>query len=124
MKCPNCSQENEENALYCNKCGYMFEKKQDWHSILIMAYCFSILFWAVTYLFLNYFFAWIDCTWQTQNYVYSFLNIIASLLTFVLPLGIRTTWMKILAFIVIAIAAAINITRNINAIIDTFNSVF
>jgi hypothetical protein len=32
--------------------------------------------------------------------------------------------MKILAFIVIAIAAAINITRNINAIIDTFNSVF
>ena len=100
MKCPKCSHENDENALYCNKCGIKFDKKQDWNSILIMAYCFSIIF------------------------VYLFLNIIAALLTFVLPFGIRNTWMKVVSFILIAIAATINISRNIYAIIETYNTGF
>lgn len=122
MKCPNCSHENDENAQYCNKCGSKFEKKQDWNNIFILAYCVSILFWAITYLLLKFIFDWVDCPWQTQNYIYLSLSIISALLTFVLPLGIRTTWMKIAAFVVIAIAAITNIFRNIHAMIEIANS--
>lgn len=124
MKCPKCSHENDENALYCNKCGIKFDKKQDWNSILIMAYCFSIIFLAITNACIGYLFDWIGCTWQTKHFVYLFLNIIAALLTFVLPFGIRNTWMKVVSFILIAIAATINISRNIYAIIETYNTGF
>ena len=122
MKCPNCSHENDENALYCNKCGMKFDKKQDWNSILIMAYCFSILFWAITYLVLPKIFAWFEMPWYTTETIYSFCSIISSLLTFVLPFGIRTTWMKIVAFVIIFIAAIINIFGNITAIIEIINT--
>lgn len=124
MKCPKCSHLNEDDALYCSKCGYKFEQKQDWNSILILAYCCSILFWAITYAVLPTIFNALELSWQAVNIVYSLFGIIASLLTFVLPLGIRITWMKIAAFTVIAIAAIVNITRNIYAIIDTINASF
>ena len=124
MKCPKCSHENDENALYCNKCGIKFDKKQDWNSILIMAYCFSILFMTITNACMGYLLEWLECAWQTKHFVYLFLNIIAALLTFVLPFGIRTTWMKIVSFIVIAIAIIINVSRNIYAIIETYNTGF
>ena len=71
MKCPKCSHENDENALYCNKCGIKFDKKQDWNSILIMAYCFSIIFLAITNACIGYLFDWIGCTWQTKAFCLS-----------------------------------------------------
>jgi hypothetical protein len=109
--------------MYCSVCGHdLNEKPKDWNSILILAYCFSIFFWSITYLFLKYFLAWVNWSWQTQNTIYLIFGIISSLLTFVLPFGIRTTWMKIVAFIVITIAAIINITSNITSLIEIFNS--
>ena len=124
MKCPNCSHLNEDGALYCSKCGIKFEKKQDWNSILILAYCCSILFWAITYGILPFIFIWLELPWQTTNIIHSIFGIISSLLTFVLPFGIRITWMKIVAFIIIAIAAIINILGNIYSISNTINSGF
>ena len=121
MKCPKCSHINEDDALYCSKCGIKFEKKQDWNSILILAYCCSLLFWAITYTVLPIIFNWLDLPWQTTSIVYSVFGIISSLLTFVLPLGIRQTWMKIAAFVVVAIAAILNIIGNITTIITTIN---
>ena len=103
---------------------FKFDKRQDWNSILIMAYCFSIIFMSITNASIGYLFDWIGCTWQTKHFVYLFLNIVAALLTFVLPFGIRNTWMKIVSFILIAIAAIINISRNIYAIIETYNTGF
>ena len=121
MNCPKCLHLNEDDALFCSKCGYKFGQKQDWNSILVFAYCFSLLFWAITYFILPQVFDWAGISWQTANTIHAFFGIIASLLTFVLPFGIRITWMKIVAFIVIAIAAIINIIRNYNVIIESIN---
>ena len=124
MKCPNCSHLNEDDAKFCNKCGYKFEEKQDWNSILILAYCCSLLFWGITYLILPILFTWTNMSVQATNIIYSICGIISALLTFVLPLGIRTIWMKIVAFIVVAIAAILNISSCITRMTMTFNPDF
>ena len=121
MKCPNCSRLNEDDAKYCSKCGYKFEQKQDWNSILILAYCCSLLFWAITYIILPFIFNWMSLPWQTTRIIYSLFGIISALLTFVLPLGIRKIWMKIVAFVIVTIAAILSITGNIFTIINTNN---
>ena len=114
MKCPKCSRLNEDNALYCNNCGTRLnEKNKDWYSIFLLAYCVSLIFFSVLYLILRYAFDFTNATWQTVNYIYIGLAIVQSLLTFIIPLGIQKLWMKIVAFIIVGIAAIINIIQNI-----------
>lgn len=125
MKCPKCSHQNEDGALFCNKCGYKFEERKDWNSILILAYCCSLLFWGITYMILPVVFNGIfNFSFHTTNIIYAICGIISALLTFVLPLGIRTTWMKIVAFIVVAIAAILNIGSSITRMTMTFTPNF
>ena len=125
MKCPKCSHLNEDNARFCNSCGFnLTEKKQDWYSIFLLAYCTSILFFSILYLILKSVFQWTDASWQTVNIIYIILAIIQSLLALIIPLGIRTLWMKIVAFVVVGLAAIINIIQNIIALKETINSDF
>lgn len=45
MKCPKCSHLNEDEARYCNNCGFpLAEKKKDWTSILLLIWCVIALF--------------------------------------------------------------------------------
>ena len=125
MKCPKCSHVNEDGAMFCSNCGQpLVEKKKDWPSIILLAYCCSILFFALLYLFLRYVFQWTEADWHTINYVYMGMSIITSLLTLIIPFGIRTLWIKITAFVLVAIAALIKIVQNVLGIIDTINSHF
>ena len=123
MECPKCSHPNEEGALFCNNCGSSLNgEKKDWNSILLLGYCFSILFFSLLYIVFNYFFTMADVSWQTRNYFYTGFHIIQALLMLIIPLGIRKVWMRILAFIVLGIAALISIIQGINVLSLTINS--
>ena len=44
MYCPKCGYKNEENAVFCIKCGAHIEEKKDERKIMEKSLCFLVVF--------------------------------------------------------------------------------
>ena len=65
MKCPKCSHQNEDGALFCNNCGSaLVEGKKDWTSILLLAWCVSMVFFFLVHTINN----WLITPYILSNY--------------------------------------------------------
>jgi len=109
MKCPKCLHENEDGALFCNNCGFaLAEKKKDWTSILLLAWCVSMIFFfaigLINTLLIN---PYIYSTYATEyalrttTIIGFVISTISSLTSFVIPIAIPKKSFKILAFIIV-----------------------
>lgn len=103
MKCPKCHHENFENVHYCGNCGFpLAEQSKDWTSILLFAWCASLLFFAIAYAVLPYLLQW-------SNRLYIIITAILSagqaLTNFVIPYVVPKTSLKIASFIIVIIYA-------------------
>ena len=125
MKCPKCSHLNEDEARYCNNCGFpLMEKKKDWTSILLLAYCVSVLFFTIIWTAVFPILDFIGITDFKFIQTISFIISSAQTLTLlVIPFAIPKIGLKIVAFIVIGIAIVWSIVRGfltLTSIYSTF----
>lgn len=122
MKCPNCSHINNDEARYCNNCAFpLTEKKKDWTSILLLAWCGSMLFftiiWTVAFPLIA---TWIHaiCKLETANTMVQTIHFVLStaqaLTSLVIPYAIPKTGLRIAAFGFIIIAIVWSVIYNIN----------
>ena len=119
MKCPKCSHDNEENALYCSNCGQnLATPKKDWPNILLLAYVASLLFFGLLFFGFKLVADKVELDWQTTSYVLAVLNIIQSMTTILIPLGITKTKIKMAGFAFVAVYIAFSVWNNISWIGD------
>jgi len=119
MKCPKCSRLNEDNALYCNNCGFpLAEKKKDWTSILLLAWCVSMLFFAIVWSIHNFLSGWLysQYDFETANKMTGTIQVIISTIQlfthFVIPFAIPKKTFKIISFIIIGIVTIWYLVKN------------
>ena len=112
MKCPKCSHQNEDGALFCNNCGSaLVEGKKDWTSILLLAWCVSLIFFFLVYFVNN----WLITPYILSNYdvatgfkrihvIQTIISICATLTNLTIPFAIPKLSFKIIAFIIVVLA--------------------
>ena len=117
MECPKCSHQNEDGALFCNNCGSaLVEGKKDWTSILLLAWCVSLVFFFIVYLINN----WLITPYILNNYgtvtgirytyvIQTIISICSTLTNLVIPFAIPKLSFKIIAFIVVILAVVASI---------------
>ena len=120
MKCPKCSHPNEEGALFCNHCGSsLIEGKKDWNSILLLAWCVSLIFFFVAH-FIN---SRLITPYVLQNYdmttgikyiqiSQTIISICATLTSLIIPFAIPKMTYKIIAFIIVILTVIGSIIVN------------
>ena len=96
-------------------------KQTDWPNVLLLAYCGSLLFFAVVFAVIGYLSINSTIDWHVITYVMAIFGIAQALTTLVVPLAISRTPMKTAAFIVAAIAMIITIATLVQRIIHTSN---
>ena len=117
MECPKCSHQNEDGALFCNNCGSaLVEGKKDWTSILLLAWCVSLVFFFIVYLINNWLITpyilnnYGTVTWIRYTYVIqTIISICSTLTNLVIPFAIPKLSFKIIAFIVVILAVVASI---------------
>ena len=118
MKCPKCSHPNEEGALFCNHCGSsLIEGKKDWNSILLLAWCVSLIFFFVAH-FIN---SRLITPYVLQNYDMTTgikyiqilpISIIITKFKLIIPFAIPKMTFKIIAFIIVILTVIGSIIVN------------
>lgn len=131
MKCPKCSHLNEDEARYCNNCGFpLMEKKKDWPSILLLAWCVSLLFFTLIWkLIFPAVSTWIHSMYEydfhSANKVIStiaFIGSTAQYLTYlVIPFAIPKIGFKIAAFIIIGLVIIWATSANVINLISVYS---
>ena len=96
-------------------------KQTDWPNVLLLAYCGSLLFFAVVFAVIGYLSINSTIDWHVITYAMAIFGIAQALTTLVVPLAISRTPMKTAAFIVAAIAMIITIATLVQRIIHTSN---
>lgn len=119
MKCPKCSHLNEDYALYCNNCGTaLAEKKKDWTSILLLAWCVSMIFFAIVWSLYKFLSVWLFSQYdiQTANRIAVTIQVLISTIQlfthFVIPVAIPKKVFKIISFIIVIIVTIWNLVQN------------
>ena len=129
MKCPKCSHLNEDEARYCNNCGFpLMEKKKDWTSILLLAWCVSLLFFTFVWTIYDYvIYPWVHTTYDyttAPKITHTILFVISSIQTLtnlVIPFAIPKIGLKIAAFVVIGVFIIVSITRSFFSLMSTYS---
>ena len=115
MKCPKCSHDNEENALYCSNCGLnLVTPKQDWPNILLLAYAASLLVFGLFFFVFKLAADKMELDWHTTSYILAILNIVQSLTTILIPLGITKTKIKLAGFAIVALYIIFSVWNNVS----------
>lgn len=96
-------------------------KQTDWPNVLLLAYCGSLLFFAVVFAVIGYLSINSTIDWHVITYAMAIFGIAQALTTLVVPMAISRTPMKTAAFIVAAIAMIITIATLVQRIIHTSN---
>ena len=96
-------------------------KQTDWPNVLLLAYCGSLLFFAVVFAVIGYLSINSTIDWHVITYAMAVFGIAQALTTLVVPMAISRTPMKTAAFIVAAIAMIITIATLVQRIIHTSN---
>jgi len=122
MKCPKCNTENQENARYCNNCGTSLgEQKTDWPNVLLVAFCGSMLFFAIVFAIIGYVGQNSSVDWHIMTYLTAIFGIAQALTTIIVPMGITKTSLKTIAFILVALSMVLTIVTLVQNIIQTAN---
>lgn len=96
-------------------------KQTDWPNVLLLAYCGSLLFFAVVFAILGYLSLNSTLDWHVITYAVAIFGIAQAVTTLVVPLAITKTSLKTAAFIVVAIAMIITIATLVQRIMHTAN---
>ena len=96
-------------------------KLTDWPNVLLLAYCGSLLFFAVVFAILGYLSLNSTIDWHVITYAMAIFGIAQAVTTLVVPLAMTKTSMKTVAFIVAALAMIITIATLVQRIIHTAN---
>ena len=96
-------------------------KQTDWPNVLLLAYCGSLLFYAVAFAIIGYLSLNSNLDWHVITYAMAIFGIAQAVTTLVVPLAISRTSMKTAAFIVVAIAMIITIATLVQRIMHTSN---
>ena len=96
-------------------------KLTDWPNVLLLAYCGSLLFFAVVFAILGYLSLNSTIDWHVITYAMAIFGIAQAVTTLVVPLAMTKTSMKTAAFIVAALAMIITIATLVQRIIHTAN---
>jgi multisubunit Na+/H+ antiporter MnhB subunit len=96
-------------------------KQTDWPNVLLLAYCGSLLFFAVAFAIIGYLSLNSNLDWHVITYAMAIFGIAQAVTTLVVPLAISRTSMKTAAFIVVAIAMIITIATLVQRIMHTSN---
>lgn len=96
-------------------------KQTDWPNVLLLAYCGSLLFFAVVFAIIGYLSLYSTLDWHVIIYATAIFGIAQAVTTLVIPLAIGRTSMKTAAFIVVAIAMIITIATFVQRIMHTAN---
>lgn len=94
-------------------------KQTDWPNVLLLAYCGSLLFFAIVFAVIGYLAINSSLDWHVITYALAIFGIAQAVTTVVIPLAITRTSMKTAAFIVVAIAMIITIATLVQRIIHT-----
>jgi hypothetical protein len=122
LKCTKCGHENEKDALYCSQCGKsLVGKKTDWPNVLLLAYCGSLLFFAIVTAVLGYLSTSTDVDWHLITYFAAFFGIAQALTTFIVPMGMTKLSLKSTAFVLVILAIILTICALVQTIIHTAN---
>lgn len=96
-------------------------KQIDWPNVLLLAYCGSLLFFAVVFAIIGYLSLNSTLDWHVITYAMAIFGIAQAVTTLVVPLAIGSKSMKVAAFIVVAIAMIITIATLVQRIMHTSN---
>ena len=96
-------------------------KQTDWPNVLLLAYCGSLLFFAVVFAILGYLSIHSTLDWHLITYLMAIFGIAQAVTTLIVPLAITHTPMKTAAFVVVAIAMIITIATLVLRIMHTAN---
>ena len=96
-------------------------KQTDWPNVLLLAYCGSLLFFAVVFAILGYLSLNSTLDWHVITYAMAIFGIAQAVTTLIVPLAMTKTSMKTAAFIVVALAMIITIATLVQRIMHTSN---
>ncbi len=96
-------------------------KQTDWPNVLLLAYCGSLLFFAVAFAIIGYLSLNSTLDWHVITYAMAIFGIAQAVTTLVVPLAMTKTSMKTAAFIVAALAMIITIATLVQRIMHTAN---
>lgn len=96
-------------------------KQTDWPNVLLLAYCGSLLFFAVVFAIIGFLSYNSNIDWHVITYAMVIFGIAQAVTTLVVPLAISRTSMKTAAFIIVAIAMIITIATLVQRIMHTSN---
>ncbi len=96
-------------------------KQTDWPNVLLLAYCGSLLFFAVVFAILGYLSLNSTLDWHVITYAVAIFGLAQAVTTLVVPLAMTKTSLKTAAFIVVAIAMIITIATLVQRIMHTAN---
>ena len=96
-------------------------KQTDWPNVLLLAYCGSLLFFAVVFAIIGYLSLNSTIDWHVITYAMAIFGIAQAVTTLIVPLAIGRTSMKTAAFIIVAIAMIITIATLVQRIMHTAN---
>jgi multisubunit Na+/H+ antiporter MnhB subunit len=96
-------------------------KQTDWPNVLLLAYCGSLLFFAVVFAIIGYLSLNSTLDWHVITYAMAIFGIAQAVTTLVVPLAMTKTSMKTAAFIVVALAMIITIATLVQRIMHTSN---
>lgn len=99
-------------------------KQTDWPNVLLLAYCGSLLFFAVAFAIIGYLSINSTIDWHIITYAMAIFGIAQAVTTLVVPFAIGRTSMKTAAFIVVALAMIITIATLVQRIMHTSNLEF
>ena len=123
MKCPVCSHENADNTSFCSACGKSLgEQSKDWNGIVLLAYCGSLIFFALAYFVVNNIFKATQAGDTVVGYVHSLMGIAQALTALVIPFGIRRMSLRAAAFVFIAVYVIFCVYLNVQTIMELSNA--
>ena len=96
-------------------------KQSDWPDVLLLAFCGSLLFFAVAFAIIGYLSLNSTLDWHVTTCVMAIFGIAQAVTTLIVPLAIGRTSMKTAAFIVVAIATIITIATLVQRILNSAN---
>ena len=94
-------------------------KQTDWPNVLLLAYCGSLLFFALVFAIIGYLTLNSSLDWHITDYALAIFGIAQAVTTLIIPFAITRTSMKTAAFVVVAIATIITIATLVQRIIHT-----
>ena len=96
-------------------------KRKDWPDVLLLAYCGSLLFFAVVSAVMAYLSLHSTLDWHVITYAAAIFGIAQAVTTLTVPLAVSRTPMKTAAFIIAAIAMIITIATFVQRITNAAN---